>query len=162
MSMWAFATLFYLPQSVQTLSQHISRTLSHRSSLFPLCWCLWLLKSSFMRHFVGFCVSFSVCMQAALIKCLNACFASSRQDSDGAFEAARRGRSGGWNWGSSSDRDQWHLSQGAALQQRSVPHVCLCICMGLHASTLSWWATTEVLLLHHISTLAPAKEVQLK
>lgn len=64
--------------------------------------------------------------------CVHFCFPSSHQDSDGAFEAARGGRSRGWNWGSSPNRDgdQRHLCTGSALQQRLVHRVHLCVCVG--------------------------------
>lgn len=82
-----------------------------------------------------------VCMQDALMRCVNVCISSCHQDSDGAFEAARGGRNGGWNWGSSSYRDQWHLGQSATLQQWWVLlHKCVCVsvwvCVGIHTSNL--------------------------
>lgn len=47
-------------------------------------------------------------------------FSFSFQNTDGTLEAASRAWSSRWDWGSSSNRNQRHLRQNTALQQRSV------------------------------------------
>lgn len=47
-------------------------------------------------------------------------FPFSFQNTDGTLEAASRAWSSRWDWGSSSNRNQRHLRQNTALQQRSV------------------------------------------
>lgn len=109
--------------SLSSLSRHTLCLLVSLVTVFPLI-CLTL-------HFYSFiCVSallFSVYQQDDLIKSLNVCFSLFLKDPDGASEAAGGGRNAGWNRGSSSDRDQWHLRQGTTLQQRSVLSMGVCV-----------------------------------
>lgn len=118
MSTWTCASFFYL---LSSLINSVPTPITSALTLSPRTRLSITLVTAVCKTFC--LVTFR------MIKYVNVCFSSSLQDSDRAAEAARGGRSGGWNRGSSSYRDQRHLRQGTTLQQR---YVSMCVSVSLY------------------------------